>query len=199
MSLSDSIRNYFAEHPRAKKALGVATAIATNFAMIASGSPLLAIAAGTIVKHQEDKDKVRSGELMDFFKEAIQDLEVRESLKLTVEEGDINVASNVSTALNQLRAARPETGQFVDTMKSELTVVLQQIGLLREMVSYFEVPDSFERAKNVWRLPSYIDDVLVVDPSLKAVLDVAIGHIKEDKNIVILGAPCSGKTTALKE
>ncbi|MHA2423455.1 MAG: ATP-binding cassette domain-containing protein [Candidatus Thorarchaeota archaeon] len=197
MGLADVIRNYFDTHPRAKKALGVATAIATNFAMIASGSPLLALAAGVAVKHQEDKDKVRSSELLDFFKEAIQDPQVRNSLKDAVGEGDVAVASNVAVALNQLGAARPETGQFVDTMKSELTVVLQQIGIIREMVSYFEIPDSFDRVKNVWRLPSYIDEVLVIDSSLKAVLDTAVGHIKEGENLVILGAPGSGKTTAL--
>ncbi|MFW9849971.1 MAG: hypothetical protein ACFFF4_12610 [Candidatus Thorarchaeota archaeon] len=197
MGLAEAIRNYFDIHPRAKKALGVATAIATNFAMIASGSPILAIAAGTIVKHQEEKDKVRSGELLDFFKEAIQDPQVRDSLKDAVEEGDVAVASNVSVALNQLGASRPETSQFVDTMKSELTVVLQQVGIIREMVSYYEIPDSFNRVKNVWRLPSYIDDVLVIDSSLKGVLDTAIAHIKGDRNLVILGAPGSGKTTAL--
>ncbi|MCK5240739.1 MAG: Flp pilus assembly complex ATPase component TadA, partial [Candidatus Thorarchaeota archaeon] len=197
MGLADGIRNYFDKHPRAKKALGIATAIATNFAMIASGSPLLAIAAGTIVKHHDDKDKVRPDELLDFFKEAIQDPQVRDSLKEAVGEGDVNVASNVAISLNQLGSARPETGQFVDTMKSELTVVLQQIGIIREMVSYYEIPDSYDRVKNVWRLPSYIDDVLVIDQVLKAVLDTAIRHIKEGKNLVILGAPGSGKTTAL--
>ncbi|MCK5152276.1 MAG: hypothetical protein KAQ65_10555, partial [Candidatus Thorarchaeota archaeon] len=114
MGLADAIRNYFDKRPRAKKALGIATAIATNFAMIASGSPLLAIAAGTIVKHHDDKDKVRPDELLDFFKEAIQDPQVRDSLKEAVGEGDVNVASNVAIALNQLGSARPETGQFVD-------------------------------------------------------------------------------------
>ncbi|MHA1905722.1 MAG: ATP-binding cassette domain-containing protein [Candidatus Thorarchaeota archaeon] len=197
MGLADAIRNYFDTHPRAKKALGVATAIATNFAMIASGSPLLALAAGVAVKHQDDKDKVRPGELLDFFKEAIQDPQVRDSLKEAVQEGDVAIASNVAVALNQLGAARPETGQFVDTMKSELIVVLQQVGIIREMVSYFEIPDSYDRVKNVWRLPSYIDDVLVIDPLLKGVLDTAVGHIKDGKNLVILGAPGSGKTTAL--
>ncbi|MFW9955596.1 MAG: hypothetical protein ACFFD3_13695 [Candidatus Thorarchaeota archaeon] len=197
MGLADAIRNYFSDHPRAKKALGIASAIATNFAMIASGSALLAVAAGTIVKHQDDKEKVRPGELLDFFKEAIQDPEVRNSLKNTVTEGDIGVASNVSMALNQLGASRPQTAQFVDTMKSEITVVLQQIGIIREMVSYYEIPDSFDRVKNVWRLPTYIDDVLVIDQNLRGVLDLAIREIQDGKNIAILGAPGSGKTTAL--
>jgi hypothetical protein len=197
VGLADFIRTYFIEHPGAKKVLGVATSIATNFAMIASGSAILAVAAGTIVKHQEDREKVTSGDLLDFFKEAIQDPEVRESLKGAVSEGDVNVASNVSVALNQLGAARPEAGQFVDTMKSDLTVILQHMGLIRELVSYYEIPDSIERVKNVWRLPFYIDDVLVIDSSLRSVLDVATRNIRDGKNVVILGAPGSGKTTAL--
>ena len=62
MGLRDAIRDYFERHPRAKKALGVATAIATNFAIIASGSAALAVAASTIVKHQEDKDRQHRNE-----------------------------------------------------------------------------------------------------------------------------------------
>ncbi|MFW9919104.1 MAG: hypothetical protein ACFFED_05865, partial [Candidatus Thorarchaeota archaeon] len=197
LGLADSIRNYFNEHPRAKRALGVASAIVTNFAMIASGSPLLAIAAGTIMKQQDEKDKVKPDKLLDFFKEAIQDPEVRNSLKDAVAEGDVNVASNVTMALNQLGAARPEAGQFVDTMKSELTVLFQQIGIIRELVSYFEIPDSHSRIKNVWRLPLYIDEVLVIDQTLRNILDSALASIGEGKNLVILGAPGSGKTTAL--
>ncbi|MFX1602311.1 MAG: hypothetical protein ACFFCK_02420 [Promethearchaeota archaeon] len=197
MGLADSIRNYFDTHPRAKKALGVASAIATNFAMLGSGSAVLAVAAGTIVKHQEEKSKVRSEELMDFFKDAIQDPAVRESIKDAVKEGGVNVASNVNTSMNQLSAVRPDAGQYVDTMKSELSVISQQMGIIRELVSYYEIPDSFDRVKNVWRLPPYIDKVIVIDSSLRGVLDTAIGHIENGRNVAILGAPGSGKTTAM--
>ncbi|UCH05587.1 MAG: hypothetical protein JSW05_05330 [Candidatus Thorarchaeota archaeon] len=197
MGLADSIRNYFDSHPRAKKALGVASAIATNFAVLGSGSAVLAVAAGTIAKHQEEKSKVRSEELMDFFKDAIQDPAVRESIKDAVREGGVNVASNVNTSMNQLSAVRPDAGQYVDTMKSELSVIAQQMGIIRELVSYYEIPDSFDRVKNVWRLPPYIDNVIVIDSSLRGVLDTAIGHIEDGKNVVILGAPGSGKTTAM--
>ncbi|MHA2601551.1 MAG: hypothetical protein AM324_005395 [Candidatus Thorarchaeota archaeon SMTZ1-83] len=197
MGLADSIRNYFDSHPRAKKALGVASAIAANFAMLGSGSAVLAVAAGTIVKHQEEKSKVKSDELMDFFKDAIQDPAVRESIKDAVREGGVNVASNVNTSMNQLSAVRPDAGQYVDTMKSEISVIAQQMGIIRDLVSYYEIPDSLDRVKNVWRLPSYIDSVIVIDSSLRSVLDTAIGHIEDGKNVVILGAPGSGKTTAL--
>jgi NAD-dependent SIR2 family protein deacetylase len=59
MGLRDAIREYFERHPRAKKAIGVATAIAANFAIIASGSAALAVAASTLVKHQDNRDKER--------------------------------------------------------------------------------------------------------------------------------------------
>jgi hypothetical protein len=177
--------------------LGVATVLATNFAMLGSGSAVLAVAAGSIAKHHEDREKVRSGELVDFFKEAIQDPGVRDSIKDAVREGGIGVATHVNTAMNQLGAAAPESGQFVDSMKSEITVVIQQIGIIRDMLSYYEIPDSNDRVKNVWRLPSYIDDVLVIDEVRKDVIDTAVKHIRDGENVVILGAPGSGKTTAM--
>ena len=71
MGLSDAITGYFEAHPRAKKVLGVATAVAANFAMMGSGSAVLAVAAGTIVKTREDNERVRSHQLIDFFREAI--------------------------------------------------------------------------------------------------------------------------------
>jgi hypothetical protein len=108
--------------------LGVATVLATNFAMLGSGSAVLAVAAGSIAKHHDDREKVKPTELMDFFKEAIQDPCVRDSIKDAVREGGIGVATHVNTAMNQLGAAAPESGQFVDSMKSEITVVIQQIG-----------------------------------------------------------------------
>jgi hypothetical protein len=197
MGLTDAIRSYFEKHPRAKKALGVASAIATNFALIGSGSAVLAVAAGTIMKHQEEKDKVKSKELMDFFKEAIQDPAVREAIKEAVREGGLGIAAPVNTAMNQLSLVRPDAGQHVDTMKSEVSVIARQIGIIRELVSYYEIPDSRNRVKNVWRLPFYIDEVLVIDDSLKTALDVAIKHVEDEKNLVILGAPGSGKTTAM--
>ncbi|MFX1415930.1 MAG: hypothetical protein ACFFC0_03910, partial [Promethearchaeota archaeon] len=101
------------------------------------------------------------------------------------------------TSMNQLGAGRPDAGQYVDTMKSELSVIAQQMGIIRELVSYYEIPDSLDRVKNVWRLPHYIDNVIVIDSSLRGVLDTAIGHIEDGKNVVILGAPGSGKTTAM--
>jgi hypothetical protein len=197
LGLKDAIKGYFDAHPRAKKVLGIATAIATNFAMIGSGSAVLAVAAGSIVKAQEDEQRVRSEQLIDFFKEAIQDPEVRESLKEAVQEGGVAVATPVSTALNQLGANAPETGQFVDTMKSELTVVLQNLGILQEMLSYYEIPDSHSRIVNVWRLPPYLDDVLVIEEARKTVIDAAVKCAKEGENVVILGAPGSGKTTVM--
>lgn len=197
MSLRDAIRDYFNRHPRAKKALGVASAIATNFAMIASGSAALAVAAGTIVKAKEDHDRVNANQLMTFFKDAIQDPVVRDSIKEAVKEGGVEVASHVSVAMNQLGTSFPETGQFVDTMKSELTVIMQQMGIIRELVSYYEIPDSRERVTNVWRLPVYIDDVLVIDESWQAAIDNAIEHIRNGENVAILGAPGAGKTTAM--
>ena len=197
MGLADAIRNYFEKHPRAKKALGVASAIATNFALIGSGSAVLAVAAGTIMKHQEERDKVKSKELMDFFKEAVQDPSVRESIKEAVREGGLGIAAPVNTAMNQLSLASPDAGQYVDTMKSELTVIARQIGIIRELVSYYEIPDSRNRVKNVWRLPSYIDEVLVINDSLRTALDVSIKHVEDGKNLVILGAPGAGKTTAM--
>ena len=197
MGLKDAIREYFDRHPRAKKALGVATVLATNFAMLGSGSAVLAVAAGSIAKHHEDREMVRSGELVDFFKEAIQDPGVRDSIKDAVREGGVGVATHVNTAMNQLGAAAPESGQFVDSMKSEITVVIQQIGIIRDMLSYYEIPDSNDRVKNVWRLPSYIDDVLVIDDARKVVIDTAVKHIRDGENVVILGAPGSGKTTAM--
>ncbi|MHA2020347.1 MAG: hypothetical protein ACW96N_01415 [Candidatus Thorarchaeota archaeon] len=197
MGLADGIRRYFEKHPRAKKALGVASAIATNFALIGSGSAVLAVAAGTIMKHQEEKDKVKSKELMDFFKEAVQDPSVREAIKEAVREGGLGIAAPVNTAMNQLSLVRPDAGQYVDTMKSEVSVIARQIGIIRELVSYYEIPDSKNRVKNVWRLPLYIDEVLVIDDSLRTTLDVAIKHVEDEKNLVILGAPGSGKTTAM--
>ncbi|MGY5881947.1 MAG: hypothetical protein RTV31_16995, partial [Candidatus Thorarchaeota archaeon] len=197
MGLRDSITDYFAAHPRAKKMLGVATAVAANFAMMGSGSAVLAVAAGTIVKTQEDKERVRSHELVDFFKEAIQDPIVRDSIKDAVQEGGIAVAAPVATAMNQLGAIAPETGQFVDTMKSDLTLVLQNLGILQEMLSYYEIPDSRARIVNVWRLPDYLDDVLVIEEARKTVIDAAVKYAKNGENVVILGAPGSGKTTAM--
>ncbi|MGY5855778.1 MAG: hypothetical protein RTS72_04210 [Candidatus Thorarchaeota archaeon] len=197
MGLKDAITDYFTTRPRAKKVLGIATAIAANFAMVGAGSAVLAVAAGTIVKTHEDKQRINPDQLMDFFKEAIQDPTVRDSLKEAVEEGGISVAAPVATALNQLGANAPETGQFVDTMKSDLTVVLQGLGILQEMLSYYEIPDSHNRIVNVWRLPSYLDDVLVIEEARKAVIDAAVKYAREGENVVILGAPGSGKTTAM--
>ncbi|MFX1367312.1 MAG: ATP-binding cassette domain-containing protein [Promethearchaeota archaeon] len=197
MGLADSIRNYFDKHPRAKKVLGVASVIASNFALIGSGSAVLAVAAGSIMKHQDDKEKIKSKELTGFLKDAIQDPAVRESIKEAVREGGLSVAVPVSTAMNQLSAGQPESGQYVDTMKSEIAVIAREIGIIHDMVAYYEIPDSQDRVKNVWRLPIYIDQVLVIDDTLRAVLDMAIKHVEEGKNLVILGAPGSGKTTAM--
>ena len=197
MGLKDAITNYFATRPRAKKVLGIATAVAANFAMIGSGSAVLAVAAGSIVKAHEDKQKIRSDQLVDFLKEAIQDPAVKDSLKEAVREGGISVAAPVTTALNQLGVSAPETGQFVDTMKSDLTVVLQELGILQEMLSYYEIPDSSTRIMNVWRLPHYLDKVLVIEEARRVVIDSAVKRAKEGENIVILGAPGSGKTTVL--
>ena len=197
MGLKDAIRSYFAERPRAKKVLGIATAIAANVAMVGSGSAIIAVTAGSIVKAREDDQRVNSDQLLDFFKEAIQDPSVRESLKEAVQEGGVAVAAPINTAMNQLGAKVPETGQFVDTMKSDLTVVMQGLGILQEMLSYYEIPDSHNRIVNVWRLPTYLDDVLVIEEARKAVIDAAVICAKEGDNVVILGAPGSGKTTAM--
>ncbi|MFW9769169.1 MAG: hypothetical protein ACFFF9_14920 [Candidatus Thorarchaeota archaeon] len=197
MGLKDAITSYFAERPRAKKVLGIASAVAANFAMIGSGSAILAVAAGSIMKAQEDKQRVRPDQLIDFFKEAIQDPAVRDSLKEAVREGGVHVAAPVATAMNQLGANAPETGQFVDTMKSELTVVLQNLGILHEMLSYYEIPDSQSRIMNVWRLPTYLEDVLVIEEARKTVINTAVKSAKDGENVVILGAPGSGKTTVM--
>ncbi|MHA1576921.1 MAG: hypothetical protein ACTSU3_06135 [Candidatus Thorarchaeota archaeon] len=197
MGLKDSISEYFQRHPRAKKVLGIATVIATNFATMGSGSAVLAVAAGSIARHQDDKEKVKSGELISFFKEAIQDPVVRESIKEAVREGGIEIAAPVKTAMNQLGASAPESGQFVDTLKAELTTVALQMGIIREMISYYEIPDSPDRVKNVWRLPSYIDDVLVFDEARMGAINAAVEYARNGENVVILGAPGSGKTTAM--
>ncbi len=197
MGLKDAITNYFAARPRAKKVLGIATAVAANFAMIGSGSAILAVAAGSIVKAHEDNQRINSEQLIDFFKEAIQDPSVRDSLKEAVREGGIAIAAPVTTAMNQLGASAPETGQFVDTMKSDLTVVLQELGILYEMLSYYEIPDSHRRIVNVWRLPHYLEDVLVIEDARRSVIETAVKYAKEGENVVILGAPGSGKTTVL--
>jgi len=197
LGLKDAITGYFAERPRAKKVLGIASAVAANFAMIGSGSAILAVAAGSIVKAHEDRQRVRPDQLIDFFKEAIQDPAVRESLKEAVREGGVKVATPVATAMNQLGANAPETGQFVDTMKSELTVVLQNLGILHEMLSYYEIPDSHSRIVNVWRLPAYLDDVLIIEDARRTVIDAAVKSAKDGDNVVILGAPGSGKTTVM--
>ena len=139
LGLSEAINDYFATRPRAKKVLGIATAVAANFAMIGSGSAVLAVAAGSLMQAHQDKEKIRSDQLIDFFKEAIQDPKVRESLKESVREGGITVAVPIATAMNQLGASAPETGQFIDTMKSDLTVVMQELGILQEMISYYEI------------------------------------------------------------
>jgi DNA polymerase III delta prime subunit len=197
LGFKDTITDYFATRPRAKKVLGIATAIAANFAMIGSGSAVLAVAAGSIMKAHEDEQRIKSEQLVDFFKEAIQDPTVRDSLKEAVKEGGIVVAAPVTSAMNQLGAAAPETGQFVDTMKSDLTIVLQELGILQDMLSYYEIPDSHNRIVNVWRLPHYLDDVLVIEDARKAVIDAAVNHAKDGDNVVILGAPGSGKTTVM--
>ncbi|TFG95875.1 hypothetical protein E4H12_12355 [Candidatus Thorarchaeota archaeon] len=197
MGLRDAISGYFFAHPRAKKLLGVATVVAANFAMMGSGSAVLAVAAGTIVKTREDDQRVRSDQLVDFFKEAIQDPMVRDSIRDAVQEGGIGIAAPVTTAMNQLGVVAPETGQFVDTMKSDLTLVLQNLGILHELLSYYEIPDSRARIVNVWRLPDYLDDVLVIEKARKVVIDAAVKYAKNGENVVILGAPGSGKTTAM--
>ncbi|MGY5865859.1 MAG: hypothetical protein RTV41_14745 [Candidatus Thorarchaeota archaeon] len=197
MGLRDAIADYFAERPRAKKVLGIASAIAANVAMVGTGSAVLAVAAGSIVKAREDQTRVHPDQLIDFFKEAIQDPDVRDSLKEAVREGGVTVAAPVTTAMNQLGARAPETGQFVDTLKSDLTVVMQSLGILQEMLSYYEIPDSKSRIMNVWRLPTYLDEVLVIEEARKQVIDAAVKYAKEGENVVILGAPGSGKTTAM--
>ncbi len=197
MGLKDSIRDYFNKHPRAKKALGVATAIATNFTMIVTGSSLLAAAAGTIVDHKQNQDKVDPDILMDFFKKAIQEPEVQDSIKEAVREGGADVASHVSTAMNQLGVNSPDTGQFVSSMKSEITLIARELGIIRELISYYEIPDTKDRVMNVWRLPNYLDDVIVIDDDRRSVIDIAIKHVRDESNVVILGTPGSGKTTVM--
>ncbi|MHA2150820.1 MAG: hypothetical protein ACXAAQ_02355 [Candidatus Thorarchaeota archaeon] len=66
MGLRDAITGYFAERPRAKKVLGIASAIAANVAMVGSGSAVLAVAAGSIVKAREDQQRVHPDQLIDF-------------------------------------------------------------------------------------------------------------------------------------
>ncbi|MGY5875262.1 MAG: hypothetical protein RTU30_05910 [Candidatus Thorarchaeota archaeon] len=197
LDLRESIRGYFEEHPRAKKALGVATAVASNFAMVVTGSTVLGAVAGTIVDHRQNKEKVDPDMLMDFFKKAIQEPEVQDAIKDAVREGGVDVATHVSTAMNQLGAHSPDTGQFVSTMKSELTVIARELGIIREMISYYEIPDTRDRVMNVWRLPTYLDDVLVIDDGRKAVINAAIKHVRKNENVVILGGPGSGKTTIM--
>lgn len=197
MGLRNSIREYFNTHPRAKKALGVATAIASNFAMVFAGPSLLAATAGTIVDARQNKEPITHDQLMSFFKDAIQDPLVQESIMNAVREGGADIASNVSIALNQLEAANPGTGRQVQSLKSELTVIAQQLGIIRELISYYEIPNSSERVKNIWRLPAYLDDVLVIDEGRRNSINAAIGHIANEKNVVILGEPGSGKTTVL--
>ncbi len=197
LGLRESIRGYFEEHPRAKKALGVATAVASNFAMVVTGSTVLAAVAGTIVDHKQNKEKVNPDILMDFFKKAIQEPEVQDAIKDAVREGGVGIATHVSTAMNQLGAHSPDTGQFVSTMKSELTVIAQELGIIREMISYYEIPDTKDRVMNVWRLPTYLDDVLVIDDDRKAIINAAIKHARKNENVVILGGPGSGKTTVM--
>ncbi|MHA2160213.1 MAG: hypothetical protein ACXABE_15065, partial [Candidatus Thorarchaeota archaeon] len=197
MGLRDAITDYFAERPRAKKVLGIASAIAANVAMVGTGSAVLAVAAGSIVKAREDQTRVHPDQLIDFFKEAIQDPVVRDSLKEAVRDGGVPVAAPVATAMNQLGANAPETGQFVDTMKADLTVVMQSLGILQDMLSYYEIPDSQKRIMNVWRLPTYLDDVLVIEDARKQVIDAAVKCARDGDNAVILGAPGSGKTTAM--
>jgi hypothetical protein len=197
LGLRDAITDYFAERPRAKKVLGIASAIAANVAMVGTGSAVLAVAAGSIVKAREDQTRVHPDQLIDFFKEAIQDPVVRDSLKEAVRDGGVPVAAPVATAMNQLGANAPETGQFVDTMKADLTVVMQSLGILQDMLSYYEIPDSQKRIMNVWRLPTYLDDVLVIEDARKQVIDAAVKCARDGDNAVILGAPGSGKTTAM--
>ena len=197
LKLKEAIKDYFTARPRAKKVLGIATAIAANFAMIGSGSAVLAVAAGSLVQAHEDKKRIRPDQLIDFFKEVIQDPNVRESLKEAVREGGTSVAVPVATAMNQLGASAPETSQFVDTMKSDLTVVMQELGILQEMISYYEIPDSRNRIINVWRLPPYLDNVIVIEDARNAVITSAAKQVKDGENVVILGAPGSGKTTVL--
>jgi len=197
LGLKDSIRDYFNHHPRAKKALGVATAIASNFTLIVTGSSLLAAAAGTIVDHRQNQEKLDPDQLMDFFKQAIQEPEVQDSIKQAVREGGADVASHVSTAMNQLGVYSPDTGQFVSVMKSDLSIIARELGIIRDMISYYEIPDSRERVMNVWRLPAYLDDVIVLDTGRKSVIDLAIKNIRNEENVVILGAPGSGKTTIM--
>ncbi|MHA2265011.1 MAG: ATP-binding protein, partial [Candidatus Thorarchaeota archaeon] len=197
MGLKDSIREYFETHPRAKKAIGVATAIAGNFVLFATGSPLLAAAAGSIIDARQEKDAVSPDEIMSFFKEAVQDPSIREAIKEAVREGGVEVASSVGMALNQLEATSPDAGRQVQSLKSEITVIEQQMGIIQDLLSYFEIPDSHERIMNVWRLPAYLDDVLVIDEPRSRVIDAAIYHAKESENVVILGTPGSGKTTIM--
>ena len=197
MGLKDSMQEYFSKHPRAKKALGVATAIASNFAMIIPGNTILAATAGAIVDHKQNQDKVDPDKLMDFFRKAIQEPEVQDSIKNAVREGGVDITHHVSTAMNQLGVRSPDTGQFVSSMKSEITVIARELGIIRELISYYEIPDTKDRVMNVWRLPTYLDDVMVIDDERKAVVDSAIRYVREESNVVILGGPGSGKTTIM--
>ena len=197
MGLKDSIQEYFSKHPRAKKALGVATAIASNFAMIIPGNTILAATAGAIVDHKQNQDKMDPDKLMDFFRKAIQEPDVQDSIKNAVKEGGVDVTHHVSTAMNQLGVRSPDTGQFVSSMKSEITVIARELGIIRELISYYEIPDTKDRVMNVWRLPTYLDDVMVIDDERKAVVDSAIRYVREESNVVILGGPGSGKTTIM--
>ena len=115
VGLKDKISAYFNEHPRAKKLIGIASVVAANFAMVGSGSAILAVAAGSIVKTQEDKEKVRASQLVEFFKAAIQDEDVRESLKEAVREGGIELICplSLSPPANQQTGKLGERGQGV--------------------------------------------------------------------------------------
>jgi len=133
-------------------------------------------------------------DLFEFLKIVIMNENIRGDIKLRMED-----ISLIPTALRQFRfyysGVDPSIlGEF-DKIKYE---ILSELGQIEELVSYYFVPSSFDEVKDFWRLPSYIDKVLMKTQRIKKVIKKACSLLLTSQhNVVILGQPGVGKTVIL--
>lgn len=91
----------------------------------------------------------------------------------------------------------------VKTLKREIEKVEAKLIKIRELISYYYIPRSFEEITELWRIPKEWSDealfnkLFVEDERITNIIDKATRLILGGSNVIIIGEPGVGKTSLL--